>query len=344
MAPIILCDTAGMSNDRWLECRAHGPDGSISYTIGGSDVAVIFGLSPWVTPLELWMRKKGRYSPPPPSNPHQLQMGHDMEPIVAAWYARLTGNVVIQDTNLYQHSDHPYALANIDRRFIRKTDGALGILECKTCSFYKREDWADDAYPIYYELQIRFYQAVLELNLGQFACMWGMNPDTDFAAPIVERSTEKEDMIFQGADEFIWSLDHDRPPKMDGSVPTKNALAALAKVYGDSLPFLPTISLPAYLSKHVLSMLTEQEHAKALKERLRECENRFEQHSVFVADVMKAHEHAILESGTDKILIDFVTKSRTGVDTKRLKQENPALYQQYAKTTKSRSMKVQRAT
>ena len=24
-APIKLCDTAGMTNERWLECRAHGP-------------------------------------------------------------------------------------------------------------------------------------------------------------------------------------------------------------------------------------------------------------------------------------------------------------------------------
>ena len=54
-APILLCDTAGMDNDRWLECRMHGPDGKIPYTVGGSDVAAIFGVSPWTTPLELWM-------------------------------------------------------------------------------------------------------------------------------------------------------------------------------------------------------------------------------------------------------------------------------------------------
>ena len=36
-APIMLCDTAGMSNERWLECRMHGPKGDIPYTIGGSD-------------------------------------------------------------------------------------------------------------------------------------------------------------------------------------------------------------------------------------------------------------------------------------------------------------------
>ena len=68
-APIILCDTAGMTNERWLECRAHGPKGTIPYTVGGSDVAAIFGVSPWTTPLELWMIKKGRMKTPVKSNP-----------------------------------------------------------------------------------------------------------------------------------------------------------------------------------------------------------------------------------------------------------------------------------
>lgn len=44
-APKILCDTAGMDRRTWLAARAHGPDGSIPITIGGSDVAAIFGIS-----------------------------------------------------------------------------------------------------------------------------------------------------------------------------------------------------------------------------------------------------------------------------------------------------------
>ena len=40
-APKILCDTAGMDRKTWLAVRAHGPDGSIPITIGGSDVAAI---------------------------------------------------------------------------------------------------------------------------------------------------------------------------------------------------------------------------------------------------------------------------------------------------------------
>ena len=78
---IPLIDCAGMSNERWLECRAHGPKGDIPYTVGGSDVATIFGLSPWTTPLELWLIKKGRMKTPQKSNPDQLMMGHLLEPI-----------------------------------------------------------------------------------------------------------------------------------------------------------------------------------------------------------------------------------------------------------------------
>ena len=75
-APNILCNTAGMTNDEWLATRMHGPAGDIPYTVGGSDVAAIFGVSPWTTPMELWMIKKGRMKPPVKSNASQLEMGH----------------------------------------------------------------------------------------------------------------------------------------------------------------------------------------------------------------------------------------------------------------------------
>ena len=47
-------------------------------------------------------------------------MGHLLEPIAAYWYQKKTGNIVFDDTNLYQHADHPYALANMDRRVYQK--------------------------------------------------------------------------------------------------------------------------------------------------------------------------------------------------------------------------------
>lgn len=242
-APIMLCDTAGMSNDRWLECRMHGPKGDIPYTIGGSDVAAIFGVSPWTTPLELWMIKKGRMKPPKKANADQLQMGHLLEPIAAYWYAQKSGNHVYEDTGLYQHADHPYALANFDRRFERKSDGEGGILECKSCTYHKADSWADDAVPIYYELQLRFYLSVADVQHGAFSCIWGNNPEIDLAMPEIERDMAMEDMIFQRLDEWIWSLEHDKPPTMSG-VESSLAMESLARIYGASQPDLPTIEFP----------------------------------------------------------------------------------------------------
>lgn len=186
-APNILCDTAGMTNAQWLAARMHGPSGKIPYTVGGSDVAAVFGVSPWTTPLELWMIKKGRMKPPAKSNANQLEMGHLLEPIAAHWYAKKTGNRVYEDTNLYQHADHPYALANFDRRFERASDGEPGILECKSCTYHKASEWDDGAIPLYYELQLRFYLAVADVEIGAFSAIWGNNPDNDLAIPDITR-------------------------------------------------------------------------------------------------------------------------------------------------------------
>ena len=73
--PVILCDTKGMTNEEWLKVRMHGPKGNIPYTVGGSDVAAIFGVSPWTSPLELWLIKKGRMKPKEKENAAQLRMG-----------------------------------------------------------------------------------------------------------------------------------------------------------------------------------------------------------------------------------------------------------------------------
>ena len=60
-APIILCDTAGMTNERWLECRAHGPKGTIPYTGGGrgGGVGGVFALGYTEVPLSHLSKRAG---------------------------------------------------------------------------------------------------------------------------------------------------------------------------------------------------------------------------------------------------------------------------------------------
>ncbi len=338
-APIILCDTAGMSNERWLECRAHGPKGDIPYTVGGSDVAAIFGVSPWVTPLELWKIKKGEIKTPPKMNPDQLEMGHLLEPIAAYWYEKKTGDTVINDTNMYQHADFPFALADFDRRFIRKEDGEPGILECKSCSYHKASAWADDQYPLYYELQLRFYLAVADVNIGAFSAIWGNNPENDLALPKLERDKAKEDMIFDRLERWIWSLENDKPPTMADIAP-KLALESLAKIYGASNPALPTVEFPMKYEKHLRRILSLQDEIGVHNAEIKRIQKEIEAHSVRIAEVMKAHEHGILTTTTDRVLIDFVTKTSTRTDTTALKKKYPLIADEFQSSSQSRNIKV----
>ncbi len=338
-SPKILCDTAGMTNEWWLECRMHGPMGDIPYTVGGSDVAAIFGVSPWVTPMELWMIKKGCMKPAVKANANQLMMGHLLEPIAAYWYGEKTGNRVEEDTNLYQHADHPYALANFDRRFVRASDNAPGILECKSCTYHKADEWADGAVPLYYELQLRFYLAVADVDIGAFSAVWGNNPDIDLAMPEIARDRAKEDMIFERLDEWIWSLEHDKPPTMADVAP-KLALESLAKIYGSSQKNLPTIAFSGKYEPALRKIAMLQEKVSECGAEIKKYEKEIEAHSVRIAEVMKAHEHGVLETATDKLLIDFVTKTTKRPDSKALKERYPTVYSDVVKMSESRKVKV----
>ena len=338
-APNILCDCTGMSNEHWLKCREHGPKGDIEYTVGGSDVAVIFGLSPWVTPLELWLIKKGRMKPKLPPNPEQLEMGHMLEPIAAHFYALRTGNVVTDDNYLYQHANLKYALANIDRRYTRKEDGEGGVLECKSLTYHKASDWADGAYPIYYELQLRYYLAVLDQKHGAFSALWGNNPENDLATPHIERDQAKEDIIFEKLDQWIWSLRHDKPPTM-GDIKPQLAMDALARIYGASQKGLPTIEFAMKFEPQLRRIAALQEKNAELKGIIKKNEEAIEAHSVRIAELMKQHEHGILTTTTDKLLVDYVTNTTRRVSSEYLKQNYPAIYEEARKPSGTRKVKV----
>ena len=338
-APNILCDCTGMTNEMWLKCREHGPKGNIEYTVGGSDVATIFGLSPWTTPLELWMVKKGRMKPKSPPNPDQLAMGHMLEPIAAHFYAQRTGNTVTDDNYLYQHATLEYALANIDRRYTRKEDGEGGVLECKSLTYHKAADWADGAIPIYYELQLRYYLAVLDEKHGAFSALWGNNPENDLATPHIERVQAKEDIIFEKLDRWIWSLRHDKPPTMEDVQP-QLAMDALARIYGAGKKGLPTIEFPRKYEPQLRKIAALQEGNAQLKGAIKKNEEAIEAHSVRIAELMKEHEHGILTTTTDKLLVDFVTSTSRRVSSEYLKQNYPSIYEEARKPSKNRKVKV----
>lgn len=73
---------------------------------------------------------------------------------------------------------------------------------------------------------------------------------------------------------------------------------------------------------------------------IRTYEKEIEAHSVRIAEVMKNHEHGVLETTTDKLLIDFVTRTSKRPDSKALKEKYPTVYDDVLSTSQSRKVKV----
>ena len=174
---------------------------------------------------------------------------------------------------------------------------------------------------------------------GAFSCIWGNNPENDLAMPEIERDLAKEDMIFQRLDEWIWSLEHDVPPTMSGVKP-KLAMESLARIYGNSQPSLPTIEFPSKYERQLRQIAMLQGKIKECDDERKRYEKEIEAHSVRIAEVMKEHEHGILTTTKDKLLIDFVTRTTKRPSSDALKAKYPSVYADVLNVSTSRKVKV----
>ena len=106
-----LVSTKDMSREAWLDVRKQG--------IGASDAAAAVGISPYQSPLELWMIKTGRDGdmpkPDPDDDSSPMYWGNILEPIVAQHYTRRSGNKVRKVNAVLQHADADkhWMLANL---------------------------------------------------------------------------------------------------------------------------------------------------------------------------------------------------------------------------------------
>jgi putative phage-type endonuclease len=137
--------------------------------IGSSDIAAIMGLSRWKSPLQLWAEKTGEVEPADLSDVEHVQLGTELEDFVAKKFERETGLKPRQAPHIYQHAEHGYMRAQVDR-IITGTDE---LLECKTCSAWKAKEWEGEEIPGEYILQVMWQLGLSRRSVGHIACLIG---------------------------------------------------------------------------------------------------------------------------------------------------------------------------
>ena len=155
---------ANQTREEWLAERKSG--------IGGSDAAAILGLSPWATPVTVWLDKTGRA--PDREETEAMRIGTELEDFVARRYMAETGRTV-QRFNRMVHKG--CLLGNFDRLVVQdgeKVASHMGevrtdtVLECKTSS----REWDGDV-PIQYMVQVSHYLGLEpRLQHADVACLF----------------------------------------------------------------------------------------------------------------------------------------------------------------------------
>ncbi len=167
-----------------------------------SETAAVLGVSPWLTPYQLWLLKTGRSVTKATA---AMQHGTDMEPAARAAYEAQTGNVM-QPLVL---QDGPYS-ASLDGMDL---DGQL-IVEIK-CPYKGQASklWNDAVVglvPEQYQLQV---QHQLMVSGAVLAHLWVYDGTQGLLLPI-ERDEAAMQRIRDGWDQFQTFMDSDTPPPL----------------------------------------------------------------------------------------------------------------------------------
>jgi len=126
--------------------------------IGASEIAAAAGLSPYQTPLELYLRKRGEM--PPFEGNDATRMGTLLEPVVKSEFKRLTGLIPIDENPpMFRSRDRQWMTATPDM-IVTTTE----LAEVKTASWRMKLNWGNedsDAIPDQYLCQTQWQMAVM---------------------------------------------------------------------------------------------------------------------------------------------------------------------------------------
>lgn len=311
MEGIILAKTLDMDHSAWLEWRRKG--------IGGSDAAAILGLNPYASAFAVYLDKLG-LAPEQEEN-EAMWLGTKLEPIIADRFTEETGLKVQRRNAIYQHPEHPWMLANIDRWIVGRNAG----LEIKTTNMLNRTRFDDGEIPPSYYAQCVHYMAVTgadEWHLAVAVLNKGFH-----VFKVDRNESEIEALIAAERDFWEEHVAKHVPPAPDGSAragelvksrfPVGRGDASLTPLYG----LEDRIALYVGLQDEIEEL---ERRADAIKQEL--------QLQVGEADGGQANGWKVW----------WKTQSSTTLDSTRLKKERPDIYEQYARTSAQRRFSIKK--
>lgn len=304
-------DTKNMSNEDWLKLRRN--------SIGGSDAGAILGFNKYESPYSLYCKKVYPETfEEDLSDNEAIHFGNVLEDVVAKEFSERTGKKVRKHNKMMYHEEYDFMSANVDRVVI----GEKALLECKTANQYKESEWKDGNVPASYMAQCYHYLAVTGLEKAYIAVLIG---GQKFVWTEIERDDEVINEIIESEKEFWFNhVMKQIPPETDDTEATAKALNELWGVTNGNV-----LTIDEEQNARFKAMISIDKQIKELEKEKRGHQNKLK-------ELLGDNELG----QTYNYKATWKPQTRKSVDTKRLKEEQPKIYEQYMKESKSRVLKI----
>lgn len=289
-------------NAQWHLDRLNG--------LGGSDAAIVLGISPFKSRLQLWNEKVNKIIDSNPEENLIFQIGHALEPIIADHYSKTTKREIVKRSQKV-HPQYPFMMGNVDREIVKSERETPGILEIKTKGAFI--NW-EDTIPNYYLSQIQHYMAIYGYNWSSFAVLDLGKREITYTD--VERDDVFIEKLIEEEKKFWKLVENKIPPEPE---PTKACKDYLESHFDIAEP----ITIDLTNNEEATKKANLLKHVKATRKGLEESE--IECKSYFM-NLMQTVERAIGDGyeitwRNDKDALKF--------DIDKFKLEHPKLYKNY---------------
>jgi predicted phage-related endonuclease len=300
--------------------------------LGGSDAAAVMGLSPWTTPLELWMLKTGRKAREAPDAQRQkiYDRGHRLEPFIRDMVIdklRERGLEVelLECNSRYVDPEHPFLSCEID--FELRLSGALEIggiewvfqgehinCDAKSVTGFARKKWGEeDSEDVPIEYAVQFMHGLM-ITGRRFCLVAALRSFDD--VDIFWTVRDEETITGMRPKLVSFWLDHvcaDVPPD--------------TMTFSDIKALFPLDNgLDVEATQEVADKVAQ---LRTIKAQLKEWEAAEEALTFEIADYISPHTRLMFQG---QPLMTWKGQNDTRVDQTRLKAEDPDTYHRFSRT------------
>lgn len=177
-----------------------------SRMIGASDAPVIMGLSPWMTPLQLWEQKMGLSE-----NEENWAMfrGKEMEPEARAAYESKTGEIMFPSVEI--SGEYFWAMASLDGINLERTK----IVEIKCPGKEDHDKALKGEIPEKYKVQMQHQMMVVGLNSVDY---WSYREGKGVLIIHLRDDKFIEEMLIAEQEFYQYLIDKVPPPLTDRDI------------------------------------------------------------------------------------------------------------------------------